>query len=155
MPLFTCPRCGKDYLVPLAFCEAFLDGTPIQTRDGAESVYVLPCQECETQSQNLLSPLPSNLPKELVETLAENKHVRIERIVSTGHASPEGFWYDQEEAEWVVVLKGEAKLLFEGETQPVHLKPGDHVTIPAHRRHRVEWTKPNEPTVWLAVFYGD
>ena len=155
MPLFTCPRCGKDYLVPLTFCEAFLDGTPIQTRDSAESVYVLPCQECETQSQNLLSPLPSNLPKELVETLAENKHVRIERIVSTGHASPEGFWYDQEEAEWVVVLKGEAKLLFVGETQPVHLKPGDHVTIPAHRRHRVEWTTPNEPTVWLAVFYGD
>ena len=111
--------------------------------------------ECEIQSQNLLSPLPSNLPKELVETLAEDKHVRIERIVSTGHASPEGFWYDQEEAEWVVVLKGEAKLLFEGETQPVHLKPGDHVTIPAHRRHRVEWTTPNEPTVWLAVFYGD
>jgi cupin 2 domain-containing protein len=155
MPLFTCPRCGKDYLVPLAFCEAFLDGTPIQSRDSTEPFHVLPCQECETQSQNLLSPLPSNLPKELVETLAENKHVRIERIVSTGHASPHGFWYDQEEAEWVVVLKGEAKLLFEGEPQPVHLKPGDHVTIPAHRRHRVEWTTPNEPTVWLAVFYGD
>ena len=53
------------------------------------------------------------------------------------------------------MLKGEAKILFEGETQPVHLKPGDHVTIPAQRRHRFEWTTPNEPTVWLAVFYGD
>jgi mannose-6-phosphate isomerase-like protein (cupin superfamily) len=61
-------------------------------------------------------------------------------------------WYDQQEAEWVVVLKGEAKLLFQGDAQPIHLKPGDHVTIPAHRRHRVEWTTPNEPTVWLAVF---
>jgi cupin 2 domain-containing protein len=142
-------------LVPLAFCEAFLANTPTQTREGSESVHVLPCQECESRSQNLLSPLLSQLPGELVETLAESKHLRIERIVSTGHASPQGFWYDQEEAEWVVVLKGEAKLLFEGETQRIHLKPGDHVTIPAHRRHRVEWTTPNEPTVWLAVFYGD
>ncbi len=146
MPLFTCPRCGKDYLVG--------DGTPIQKRDGNESVSVLPCPECGTQSPNLLSPLPTCLPVELVETLAESKHVRIERIVSTGQASAEGFWYDQEQAEWVVVLKGEAKLLFEGETQPVHLKPGDHVTIPANRRHRVDWTTHNEPTVWLAVFYG-
>ena len=155
MPLFTCPRCGKDYVVPLAFCEAFLDGTPMQTREGSESVYVLPCQECETQSHNLFSALPSKLPVKLVVRLAESKHVRIERIVSTGHASPKGFWYDQQEAEWVVVLKGEAKLLFQGDAQPIHLKPGDHVTIPAHRRHRVEWTTPDEPTVWLAVFYGE
>jgi cupin 2 domain-containing protein len=95
------------------------------------------------------------MPEELVETLAEGKHVRIERTVSTGQASPEGFWYDQEESEWVVVLKGEARLLFEGDARPIHLEPGDHVTIPAHRRHRVEWTTPDEPTVWLAVFYGD
>ena len=155
MPLFTCPQCGKDYVVPLAFCESFLDGTPMQTREGSEPVYMLPCQECETQSHNLFSPVPSKLPVKLVVRLAESKHVRIERIVSTGHASPKGFWYDQEEIEWVVVLKGEAKLLIQGETQPIHLKPGDHATIPAHRRHRVEWTTPNEPTVWLAVFCGD
>ena len=155
MPLFTCPRCGKDYVVPLAFCEAFLDGTPMQTRDNSESVYVLPCQECDGRSFNLLAPLPSKLAAELVETVIKSRHARIERIVSTGQASPEGFWYDQEEVEWVVVLKGEAKLMLEGEAQPIHLKPGDHVTIPAHRRHRVEWTSPNEPTVWLAVFYGD
>jgi cupin 2 domain-containing protein len=104
---------------------------------------------------NLFSALPATLPEELVETLAEGKHVRIERIVSTGQASPEGFWYDQEESEWVVVLKGEAKLLFEGDAQPIHLRAGDHVSIPAHRRHRVEWTTHSEPTVWLAVFYGD
>jgi len=55
----------------------------------------------------------------------------------------------------VVVLTGEAKLLFEGESEPIYLKSGDHVTILAHRRHRVEWTTPKEPTVWLAVFYRD
>jgi cupin 2 domain-containing protein len=107
------------------------------------------------EKPNLFSALPAKLPEELVETLAAGKHVRIERIASTGHASAEDFWYDQEESEWVVVLKGEAKLLFEGDAQPIHLKPGDHVTIPANHRHRVEWTTPSEPTVWLAVFYGD
>ena len=155
MPLFTCPRCGKDYLVPLAFCEAFLANTPLQAREGSESVYVAPCSDCLIQTRNLFSALPVKLPEELIETLADGKHVRIERIVSTGHASPEGFWYDQEESEWVVVLMGEAKLLFQGDDQPIRLKAGDHVTIPAHRRHRVEWTTPKEPTVWLAVFYGD
>jgi cupin 2 domain-containing protein len=69
--------------------------------------------------------------------------------------SPEGFWYDQDEAEWVVVLKGEAKLLFEDDHEPITMRPGDHVLIPAHRKHRVEWTTPDEPTVWLAVFYRD
>ncbi len=104
---------------------------------------------------NLVADLPTDLPEELVEVLAENKHVRIERIVSTGQASPDGFWYDQEEAEWVVVLKGKAKLLFEGDDEPIHMKPGDFVNIPAHKKHRVEWTTPDEPTVWLTVFYCD
>jgi cupin 2 domain-containing protein len=79
--------------------------------------------------------------------------VRIERIVSVGHASPEGFWYDQNEDEWVVVLKGAARLMFEGERQPVEMRAGDFISIPAHKRHRVEWTTPNEPTLWLAVHY--
>ncbi len=104
---------------------------------------------------NLFASLPTELSEELVEVLSENNNVRIERIVSTGHASPEGFWYDQEEAEWVVVVKGEANLLFEGDEEPVHMRPGDHVSIPAHRKHRVEWTTADEPTVWLAVFYKD
>ena len=103
---------------------------------------------------NLFADLPSKLPDELVEVLAESEHVRIERIVSTGHANPDGFWYDQEEVEWVVVLKGEAKLLFEGDDEPMHMKPGDHINIPAYCKHRVEWTTPDEPTVWLTVFYG-
>ena len=104
---------------------------------------------------NLFADLPTDLTEELVEVLAENKHVRIARIVSTGHASPDGFWYDQEEAEWVIVLKGEAKLLFEGDEEPIHMKAGDFVNIPARRKHRVDWTTPDEPTVWLTVFYCD
>ena len=91
MPLFTCPRCGKDYLVPLAFCEAFHASTPLQAREGSESVYVAPCSDCLIQTPNLFSALPSSMPEEIVETLAGGKHVRIERIVSTGHASPDGF----------------------------------------------------------------
>lgn len=103
---------------------------------------------------NLLANLPATLSEELVTILAQNQHVRIERIVSFGHASPDGFWYDQDAHEWVVVLKGEAKLAFEG-SESLHMKPGDHLLISAFRRHRVEWTAPNEPTVWLAVFYRD
>jgi len=103
---------------------------------------------------NLFADLPDSIPDELVEVLAENRLVRIERIVSIGHASPKGLWYDQEEYEWVVVLQGEARLLFEGDAEPVHMKPGDHINIPAHRKHRVEWTRPDEPTVWLGVFYA-
>jgi cupin 2 domain-containing protein len=102
---------------------------------------------------NLFHDLPPSLAKELVEVLAENQHVRIERIVSTGHASPPGYWYDQEETEWVVVLSGEVKLRFENDNQPITMRPGDHLLIPPHRKHRVEWTSPDEPTVWLAVFY--
>ena len=104
---------------------------------------------------NLFADLPTTLPEELVEVLAENNLVRIERIVSTGQVSPDGFWYDQAEAEWVVVLMGEAKLLLEGDDQPIHMRPGDHVNIPAHRKHRVEWTKPDDPTMWLVVHYDD
>lgn len=104
---------------------------------------------------NLFADLPTDLPEELVEVLAENQHVRIERIISNGHASPDGFCYDQEEAEWVVVLKGEAKLLLKGDDEPIYMKVGDHINIPAHRKHRVEWTCEDEPTVWLAVFYKE
>jgi len=106
-----------------------------------------------TQPRNILTDIPADLPEELVNVLAENKHVRIERIVSTGHASPDDFWCDQDQNEWVVVLKGRAKLLFEGEDEPIDMGPGDHINIPAHKKHRVEWTTPDEPTVWLAIHY--
>jgi len=102
---------------------------------------------------NLFTDLPQHLPNELFTTLLDAANVRIERIVSHGHASPEGFWYDQDQHEWVVVLKGAARLQFEDGA--VEMKPGDHANIPAHKRHRVEWTTPDEPTIWLAVHYGD
>jgi len=103
---------------------------------------------------NLFSSVPTDLPDELIETLLQADMVRIERIVSRGHASPPGFWYDQPEHEWVIVLQGAARLRFEGEEQPVALRAGDYVNIPARRRHRVEWTTPDGPTIWLAVHYG-
>lgn len=102
---------------------------------------------------NLFSDLPSQLSEELVEVLAQNGHVRIERIVSFGQSSDAGFWYDQAETEWVIVLQGEATLLFEGDSAPRLMKAGDHLTIAPHQRHRVEWTTPQQPTVWLAVFF--
>lgn len=88
-----------------------------------------------------------------MEILVKSPGVRIERILSRGHHSPEGFWYDQEESEWVVVLQGSAIVRFEGEDQPLRLTAGDYLLIPPHRRHRVDWTTPDEPTLWLAIFY--
>lgn len=81
--------------------------------------------------------------------------MRLERIVSTGHATPPGQWLDQDTNEWVAVLRGRAALRFEDEEGPRVLGPGDCALIPAHRRHRVEWTDPDEPTVWLALHYGE
>ncbi|MCH7548676.1 MAG: cupin domain-containing protein [Candidatus Krumholzibacteriota bacterium] len=91
---------------------------------------------------------------EHVEKLIDSAGVRIERIVSHGHASPEGFWYDQDENEWVVLLAGAARLRFESDNKTIELGPGDHVNIPAHTRHRVDWTQPDTDTIWLAVFYA-
>ena len=104
-------------------------------------------------SANLFANLPARAAEEQVAELLSRPGVRIERIVSTGQANPTGFWYDQPQGEWVLVLSGEARLRFEDEAQPHTLRPGDFVDIAAHRRHRVEWTHPAEPTVWLAVHY--
>lgn len=91
---------------------------------------------------------------ERVETLLRRPGVRVERIVSRGHRSPEGFWYDQDESEWVLVVEGAAVLRFEGRAEPLRMGAGDHVDIPAHVRHRVEWTDPDRDTVWIAVYHG-
>src|SRR5437868_5084827 len=105
-----------------------------------------------THPENLFADIPPQLPDESFSTLLETAGVRIERIISHGQASPEGFWYDQDRNEWVIVLKGAARLRFEDGL--VELKPGDFINIPAHRKHRVDWTTPDEPTIWLAVHYG-
>ena len=102
---------------------------------------------------NLLDDLPKRADQESLVDLLKRPGVRIERIVSTGQASPPGFWYDQAHGEWVAVLAGEAQLRFEDEPAARTLRAGDFVDIAAHRRHRVEWTRPGEPTVWLAVHY--
>jgi len=88
---------------------------------------------------------------ELETVLATGDGLRIQRIVSFGHRSPEGFWYDQPQNEWVTVLTGKGQIRFEDEL--LELSPGDHLMIHANRKHRVEWTSPEEPTIWLAVFY--
>lgn len=104
---------------------------------------------------NLFQNIPAQLPAEIAETLAVAGTTRIERIVSRGHCSPPGFWYDQEQDEWVVLLKGAARLRFADRDEAVDLAPGDYIHIPARLRHRVEATAPGEDTVWLAVFYQD
>jgi cupin 2 domain-containing protein len=102
---------------------------------------------------NLFGDLPAALPAERVDVLLETPHLRLERIVSTGHATPPGAWHDQDRDEWVVVLRGRARLRIEGEAGDRALAPGDHLLLRAHVRHRVEWTSPHEPTVWLALFH--
>lgn len=103
---------------------------------------------------NLFESLPHSLAEEQLEHLLSRPGLRIERIVSLGQASPPGFWYEQAQGEWVVVLAGEARLRFEDEAEPRLLGPGDYVDIAPRRRHRVDWTHPEMPTVWLAVHYG-
>lgn len=103
---------------------------------------------------NLFADIPTPLPEELIETLVSSASVRIERIVSQGHASAPGHWYDQDQNEWVVLLQGAARLRFEGEEETIEMTPGSFLDIPAHKRHRVEWTDPEPQTVWLAVYYG-
>ena len=103
--------------------------------------------------RNIFDELPQQLPKEVVQTLIQAADVRIERIILHGHASPSGFWYDQPHTEWVIVLKGVARLQFVD--RMVEMKPGDFIHIPAFMKHRVDWTTPDEPTVWLGVRYRD
>ena len=104
--------------------------------------------------KSLFTDIPANLKEELIEPVLQASNFRIERIVSRGHCSPAGFWYDQDESEWVILLKGSAGLLFEGQEDAIVLNPGDYLHIDRHRRHRVEWTDPEQETIWLAVHYS-
>jgi len=103
--------------------------------------------------QNLFAPVLEAVEGEVFEPLIQSVHFKLERIVSRGHATPPGVWYDQARDEWVALLKGSAGLLFEGETETQVMGPGDCLLIPSHRRHRVEWTDPNGETIWLALHY--
>lgn len=123
------------------------------TRIEARTVRAAASMSEQSPVENLFASLTPGGHDERITALLAAPNVRIERIVSTGQASPPGFWFDQEWAEWVVLLTGSAGLLFEGETAARELKPGDYLHIAAHTRHRVEWTDQEQPTVWLAVHF--
>lgn len=106
--------------------------------------------------KNIFSDIPGDLPDELLEILAERaagNKIKIERIISRGHSSRPGFWYDQENSEFVILLRGKAAIIFKDPDHTVEMRPGDYIDIPAHTLHRVEWTSGEEDTVWLAVHY--
>lgn len=101
---------------------------------------------------NIFDAIPDNLEAEVFELLAKSDRVKIERIISKGHQSPDSGWYDQDQNEWVIILKGEAVLLFDDECS-ISLKAGDYFNILAHKKHKVKWTAPDSETIWLAVHY--
>jgi cupin 2 domain-containing protein len=103
--------------------------------------------------KNLFADVPENLRDELVETILQTSSFHVERIVSRGHCSPDDFWYDQDEHEWVLLLMGSAVLCFEDQSENITLTPGNYINIEKHRRHRVEWTDLEQETIWLAIHY--
>lgn len=102
---------------------------------------------------NIYSNIPDDLTHEVFEEILRNGPLKLERIISKGHETPKDQWYDQGKDEWVLLLKGSAGLMIEGEDEILVLKPGDYILLPAHLKHRVEWTDTEEETIWLAVFF--
>jgi len=102
---------------------------------------------------NIFKSISKKLDKESLEILVQQGDLKIERIVSKGHISPESGWYNQTQDEWVIVLQGAAVLTF-ADGKEIHLTTGDHLNIPAFTKHKVSWTAPDVETVWIAVFYG-
>jgi len=101
---------------------------------------------------NIFKNIPKKLPKEIFEDIISKDGIKLERIVSKGHVTPNYEWYDQSSNEWVIVLQGAAILSFK-DSNDVRLESGDYLNIPAHTKHRVSWTVPNKETVWLALHY--
>jgi cupin 2 domain-containing protein len=104
-------------------------------------------------SGNIFDDAVGELRDEQIMRLLTAPNVKIERIVSRGQASPPDFWYDQDWAEWILLITGSAGLLFQDETDPLLLKQGSFIHIAAHRRHRVAWTDDKVPTIWLAIHF--
>lgn len=102
--------------------------------------------------KNIYKNIPKNLPEELIENLFNSDNCKIERIISRGHSTPNGNWYDQDKNEFVLLLKGSAELSFKN-NEIIKMKEGDFIIIPAHKRHRVEKTDYKKETIWLAVFF--
>ena len=101
---------------------------------------------------NIFSEIPKDLQDELFEDIIKTKNLKIERIISYGQTSPKSGWYESQENEWVIVLKGEAILSFEN-SDDVRLNAGDYINIPALKKHKVSWTLPDTETIWLAIHY--
>lgn len=102
---------------------------------------------------NIFSDLPDNTDEENVERLLSASDLTLQRIISRGQHTPDGQWYDQHENEWVILIKGAATLLIEEGHQLINMQAGDYVYLPAHCRHRVEWTDPEQHSIWLAVHH--
>jgi cupin 2 domain-containing protein len=102
---------------------------------------------------NIYSDIPDDLTHEVFEEILRNGSLKLERIISKGHETPEDQWYDQDQDEWIILLKGSAGLVIEGEREIVALKSGDYLLLPAHLKHRVEWTDPEEETIWMALYF--
>jgi cupin 2 domain-containing protein len=109
----------------------------------------------QTDSGNFFFPVPGQMSGEVMAVLLQGGSFWLERIISTGQSTPAGEWYDQDTHEWVLLLSGGARLLLEKNHQMIIMKPGDYIHLPAHCRHRVEWTDPDQPTIWLALHYKD
>ncbi len=131
---------GRALALSIVFLAAFFS-----LRHKVDRVFLM-------QTGNVFDAVARNLPEEVTHTLLAREGIRIESIVSTGQSSQEGFWYDQAEHEWVLLLTGSAGLEIEGE-EVRNLKAGDFLLLPAHRKHRVAWTDTEAETIWLAVFF--
>jgi cupin 2 domain-containing protein len=107
----------------------------------------------DKKMKNIFADIPDAIPEEMFETIIEKESFRLERIVSDGQLTAEDEWYDEDENEWFILLKGSAGLLLEGDKEPLVLKPGDYLNLPAHRRHKLLWTDADEKTIWLALHY--
>ncbi len=110
----------------------------------------------ESKAQNIytMDSYKFNQFTEFFETLFENKFLKIEKIISEGHSSEPDFWFDQETYEWVILLRGRACLRFKDKPDPIILTEGDYLLIKPHEAHRVEWTAPNQKTIWLAIHFA-
>ena len=102
---------------------------------------------------NIFSKIPDFIQEEISQTLLKSEHFKLERIISSGQATSPGEWFDQNTNEWVILLSGSAGLRFDDEEEICAMHPGHYVHVPAHKRHRVEWTDPEQKTVWLALHY--
>lgn len=107
----------------------------------------------KVKSGNFFSDIPHQIDDEVFDTILAADGFEIKRIISKGQKSPADYWYDQEKNEWVMVLKGAAKLKFKDHKRIVEMMPGNYIHIPAHCKHKLEWTDPDVETIWLAVYY--